>query len=86
MNELCDRVALITGGGSGLGAAICQSLSEAGAIVIAADVRREAADRVVAALPAATAGSHGCVLDVTNAEQAEQTIQQIVRDHGKGYD
>lgn len=83
MNELRDRVALVTGGGSGLGAAICQSLSEAGAIIVAADVRREAADRVIGALPTAAPGSHGCALDVTDAEQAEQTIARIVRDQGR---
>ncbi len=78
MNELRGKVALVTGGGGGLGRAICESLSEAGVIVVAGDVRRDAAEAVAARL---TPGSRGCLLDVADAAQAEATIQQIVGDY-----
>src|ERR1041385_6332406 len=37
--ELKDAVALVTGGGQGLGAALCRTLGKAGAIVAVADIR-----------------------------------------------
>ena len=39
--DLNGRVALITGGGSGLGRGIGQALAELGAIVVAADIQTE---------------------------------------------
>lgn len=46
MGRVAGKVALVTGGGSGLGAADCELLAEEGAIVIVSDVRLEAAQAV----------------------------------------
>ncbi|MCW2163137.1 NADP-dependent 3-hydroxy acid dehydrogenase YdfG [Microbacterium hydrothermale] len=51
MTELTGRTALVTGGGSGLGAAIAEALSKAGADVIVVGRRRDALDAVVDRLP-----------------------------------
>lgn len=48
-------VAVITGGGKGIGAALAQALSRAGSSVVVADLDGEAAAEVVAQLPAGTA-------------------------------
>lgn len=42
--RLAGAVALVTGGGRGLGAAICEALAGAGATVVVADFRRELAE------------------------------------------
>ena len=44
--DLDGRVALVTGGGSGIGAAICRRLSAAGAALVVADVDSHAASEV----------------------------------------
>jgi NAD(P)-dependent dehydrogenase (short-subunit alcohol dehydrogenase family) len=54
--------ALVTGGGTGIGAAVAQALSKAGASVTLAGRRREPLDEVAATLPRATV----CTADVTD--------------------
>ncbi|GAA3356623.1 SDR family NAD(P)-dependent oxidoreductase [Saccharopolyspora gregorii] len=51
--ELAGRTALVTGGGNGLGRAMCRALSAAGARVIAVGRTRESLAETVAGLPGA---------------------------------
>ena len=52
MEDLKGRVVLVTGGGRGLGEAVCQTLSSAGASVIVADIRQELAEKVAGEIQA----------------------------------
>ncbi|CAI5444532.1 unnamed protein product [Caenorhabditis angaria] len=47
---LAARLAVVTGGGSGIGKAICQKLAEQGARVLVADLRKETAESTAKAL------------------------------------
>jgi 3-oxoacyl-[acyl-carrier protein] reductase len=77
--KLKDRVALVTGAGSGIGRAIAQLFAEEGARVIANDVREEAAKETVAAIP-----SGGCAIqaDVADSAQVKAMFAQIEREFG----
>ncbi len=46
--KLQGKVAIITGGGRGIGEATCLKFAQEGAIVIAADLTQESVDQVVA--------------------------------------
>lgn len=82
MQELTGRVILVTGGGGGLGEAICYALGAAGANVIAADVRREAAERTAENLRAAGGTGAGLPLDVADAASAAATVREVVERFG----
>jgi NAD(P)-dependent dehydrogenase (short-subunit alcohol dehydrogenase family) len=79
MNELdplSGKVAVVTGGGSGIGLATVRRLIGAGARVHALDRRQETIDeRLEAELSAGMVTTHG--LDVTDAERVERLIAQI---------
>ncbi|MBX6313277.1 MAG: SDR family oxidoreductase [Isosphaeraceae bacterium] len=83
MRELEGRVALITGGGRGLGEAIARVLARDGAIIVVADVREELAAGVARALQDQGGRAVPLGLDVTDERRADEAIRQIVADLGR---
>ena len=83
METLKGKVAIVTGGGGGLGQATCRTLAAAGAIVISADVSRDLAENVCGAIRAEGGRVLPCRLDVTAEGQVEQVIDQVVAEHGR---
>lgn len=81
MPELSGRVVLVTGGGQGLGEATCQVLAEAGAVVVVADLRAEAAERVAARIRERGGRATSLALDVGDENQAEQAVRRVVEQH-----
>ncbi len=75
---LRGKVALVTGGGSGLGAAICEVLAEVGATVLAGDVRAPTAERVANGIRETGGQAVALALDVTDAAQAERAVRAAV--------
>lgn len=75
--DIKDKVFLITGGASGLGAAAAEGLLAAGARVLLADINAEALDERVRAL-----GAHarGVVTDVCDAAAAQAAVS-AAREH-----
>lgn len=69
MTSLENRVALVTGGARSIGAAIADGLSDAGAIVVVADLQ-----------PSTT--HHSIPLDVSDEALVEGAIAEIVATHG----
>src|SRR5689334_20716623 len=83
MAELKGRVALVTGGGGSLGEATCRTLAAAGAIVVAADIRLEMAERVAQAIRAADGQALALQLDVTDEALATAVLQETVAKCGR---
>jgi NAD(P)-dependent dehydrogenase (short-subunit alcohol dehydrogenase family) len=83
MKELTGKVALVTGGGRGLGQQICMELAEGGAAVIAADVRSELADNVAQQIRRAGGRAMAMRIDVSEPAEAEQCIGRVVAEFGQ---
>jgi len=75
MRELTERVAVVTGGGSGIGAGIARALAGRGMKLVIADVDEEAAHRVAAELEAG--GGRACAVrvDVARPEDLERLAE-----------
>ena len=75
--QLKDVPVLITGGGSGLGAATARAMAAKGAKVSVLDVRKENADAVAAEVKGLSLGA-----DVTNEEQVKAAVAKAEAAHG----
>ena len=80
--ELTGRVAVVTGGGGGLGAAICRVLGEAGATVVAADVRLDAAEAVASEVHGAGGKAAALSLDVVDERAAAAAVNETLAQFG----
>jgi NAD(P)-dependent dehydrogenase (short-subunit alcohol dehydrogenase family) len=75
--QLKDVPVLITGGGSGLGAATARAMAAKGARVSVLDVRKENAEKVADEIKGVALGA-----DVTNEEQVKAAIAKAETAHG----
>lgn len=78
-----NKVVLVTGGSSGIGAATVDLLAENGATVIAAARRTDKLETLVSTLLQKGYHADYKQLDVTDFEQMQHTVQEIIKAYGK---
>lgn len=80
MDSVENKVAVITGGASGMGLAFAHRFGTAGARIAIADVEEPALEAAVADLKAAGVDAYGVVTDVSS-EASMQALAESVSDH-----
>ena len=78
MNRLKDKVAIVTGGAHGIGAAITRRFCEEGAHVVIADVNRTDGETL-----ARSAGALFVTVDVSDHDAVGALVGRVVRRHGR---
>ena len=76
-----QKIAVVVGGASGIGRAMCHALAQYGAVVIVADLDVAGAEQVADAIRQTGGQADAHEIDATSAEQAEQMVQTVLLDH-----
>jgi NAD(P)-dependent dehydrogenase (short-subunit alcohol dehydrogenase family) len=77
-----NKVAVITGAGSGIGRALAVQLADSGARLALADLTQTGLDDTVSLLPAQTIATTYTV-DVADREAYQAFVAQVISDHGQ---
>ena len=80
--RLREKVAVVTGGGSGIGAAICRAFAREGAAVAVGDLNRQAAEAVAAEICAPGGKGIAQVFDVSDQAAVERAAGEIEAELG----
>ena len=81
--DLAGRVAVVTGAGSGLGAAMATGYAQVGVDVVLADINMEGAEKTRATIEAQGGKAEVVRLDVTDRAACFALAEQVVASHGK---
>ena len=77
------RVALITGGGSGIGRGIADILAALGAHVVLASRKQERVDAAASEIRAGGGKASGIALDVREQERVKDVVARVSEEHGR---
>jgi NAD(P)-dependent dehydrogenase (short-subunit alcohol dehydrogenase family) len=76
------KVAIVTGGGSGIGEACCKELAAKGAKVVVSDINLEGAERVVHEIAEAGGTASAVEQDTAKPEDSERVVRHAVETYG----
>ena len=81
--ELDGKVAVVTGGASGIGLACCHALARSGAAVSLWDLNAEALETAVAELEQYGRPTHTAVVDVSDSNRVTDAMEAVANDLGR---
>lgn len=81
--KLNDKIAVVTGGGAGIGEGICRCLAKEGADLAVVDVNRGNAERVAAAVKGMGRRAETFVADVTDSGEVDRVVKEILAAFGR---
>jgi NAD(P)-dependent dehydrogenase (short-subunit alcohol dehydrogenase family) len=81
--KLKDKVAIVTGAGTGIGKAIAEVFAEEGAKVVVADLNKDTGEQTAESLRRAGREASFCHTDVSQAAQVENMVNTAVKRYGR---
>jgi NAD(P)-dependent dehydrogenase (short-subunit alcohol dehydrogenase family) len=78
-----NKIAIVTGGGMGLGRALCEELAREGATVVVADIKGDAAAQVVDRITQNGGHARATQIDVSKQEDITNLIDKTATDFGR---
>jgi len=81
--RLKDRVAIVTGGGGGLGEGICMCLAREGAHVVVSDLKLELAEKVAAKVKELGVKAMAIRTDVRKPDQCKEMVDVTIKEMGR---
>jgi NAD(P)-dependent dehydrogenase (short-subunit alcohol dehydrogenase family) len=81
--SLSGQVAIVTGGGTGLGSGIATEMAVAGAHVVLASRKQSHLDRGAQQVQAAGGSASTAVCDIRDAEAVESLVASVISEHGR---
>ncbi|MBI2963721.1 MAG: SDR family NAD(P)-dependent oxidoreductase [Deltaproteobacteria bacterium] len=85
MDDFQGRVAVVTGGGSGIGAAMARAFARLGSRIVLADLDRAGMDGVVSEIAAGGGRAIGIECDVTDLRAVERLADRTFRELGAAH-
>jgi len=83
MNYYHQKIAIVTGGGSGIGRALCEALAWAGATVVVAEIDGQAAQETTGAICRTGGQARAVCLDVSDAGAVQTLVAGTVAEFGR---
>lgn len=83
MERFRNVIAIVTGGGGGIGAAICERLASEGAHVVVCDVDKGLGETLATGLRDRGLRAETRTVDITSREACTQLVDDVVATHGR---
>ena len=83
MQDFEGKVAIVTGGASGIGLAMATRFAQEGMKIVLGDIEKPALEAAVASLRQQEFEVHGIVTDVTQAASVENLARETIEKYGK---
>ena len=83
MAEYEGKVAIVTGGASGIGRAVCEALARRGALVTVADLDIDGAEQVASSIGEAGGQARAVKVDVTKQSEVAALVEGVAHRHGR---